>query len=110
MIEYINISSAPAREECAQVGTPDYHKIARRECNAFKNQLTRTFGEPPNGAYLKVKSFPHDFGNYLEVVCYFDADISKSEEYALSLERNMPEYWDIEAVKELLITEEKECV
>ena len=46
---------------------------------------------------LAVKSFLHDFGDYLEVVCYFDENLPDSVEYALHCEDNLPATWDDES-------------
>jgi len=81
--DYLSIGCSPADEECAQVGTENYWVRSGRECHAFLHQLTRIFGLAPAGAYLSVKTFPHDFGEYREVVCYFDTDVEESQEYAL---------------------------
>lgn len=88
--------------------------MARAECKAYINQLLRVFGKPPLPGYFKVKSFPHDFGSYMEVCIFYeileipdDASLdeeilhSKSEAYAYNVEANLPEYWDDEAKKEL---------
>lgn len=101
MTDYLNIGGSPTDEHCAQVGQPDYYEKGRAECVAFKHQLVRAFGEEPDGAHLAVKSFPHDFGNYLEVICYFDDDNEKAREYAFRLEGNTPALWDEEAKAEL---------
>jgi len=101
MRDYINIGSSPYDEQCAQVGTPDYHEKVARECRAYKRQLIRQFGEPPEGAALAIKSFPHDFGTYHEVVCYYDTEIEGSKEYAFKLESDGPSNWDEQARTEL---------
>jgi hypothetical protein len=101
MRDYISIGSSPSSEECAQVGSDDYDSISRIECRAFVHQLERLFPNLPTGAYLSTKSFPHDFGTYKEVVCYFDDDDEESQKYAYNIESNTPEYWDEEAKQEL---------
>lgn len=101
MIDYIEIGSSPADESCIQVGDPDYYFKASRECRVFKEQLKRHFGEPPEGARLAVKRFTHDFGIYMEVVCYFDDAYPESIDYAFKLEGETPAKWDKEALEEL---------
>jgi hypothetical protein len=66
----------------------------RLECRAFIEQLRRQFGQEPEGAQLSVKSNPHDFGPYYEVVCYYDVGNTKAADYAWNLEANMPDKWD----------------
>jgi hypothetical protein len=99
--EHLTIGPSPAGEDCAQVGSPDYAKQARKECTAFVNQLRRQFGEEPDGASLRIKSNPHDFGSYYEVGVDYDPDDEAAVAYALKVEREAPEEWDAEAQKEL---------
>jgi hypothetical protein len=101
MKNYDTIGSTPAEEDCAQVGSPDYEQRARRECNAFKNQILRTFGTPPGSASISVKSFPHDFGSYLEVICNYDDESETESEYNLKCINETPTNWDEEALAEL---------
>lgn len=101
MRDYIDIGSTPCDEDCAQVGSGDYRKRARVELQAFVNQLYRQFGNGPDGAELRVKAFPHDFGTYHEVVAYFDDTLPLSIEWAFKVENECPESWDDEARAEL---------
>jgi hypothetical protein len=94
MRNFFTIGPTPLDEPCAQVGTPDYHEKALPECRRFIALLRRVFGPEPPGAQLAVKSFPHDFGTYLEVVCYFDTGISESVEYAHRLDDETPTTWE----------------
>ena len=99
--DYLNIGSSPYDEICAQVGSQDYDGKSRKECQAYRNQLRRQFGQEPDGAKLTVKAFQHDFGSYREVVCYYDDNIRESIEYAFKLEGDGPATWDQEAKDEL---------
>ena len=106
MRDYIEIGATPCDEDCAQVGSDNFRERATAESNAYRRQLIRMFGEPPEGASLRVKWFQHDYGSYPEVVCYYEFDDqsddeSKSAEYAFKLEGNAPREWDGEARKEL---------
>lgn len=101
MMDYLNIGSSPPAEDCAAVGSENYLEQARKECKVYIDLLRRTLGEGPPGARLKVKSFPHDFGTYMEVVCYFEDDNEEALNYALVCEGEGPEYWDAEALKGL---------
>lgn len=76
MRDCMDLGSAPAMEDCAQVGREDYYDRARKECRAYIGLLRRTFGDEPDDASLSVKSNPHDFGTYLSVVCYDDPTVS----------------------------------
>jgi hypothetical protein len=100
MRDYIEIGPSPADEDCEQVGPNcDYGRM-KKECRALINQLRRMHGDEPEGASLRVKGNPHDFGTYYEVACYFDSELPQSVEYALKCE-DLPETWDDEARKEL---------
>jgi len=101
-MDYTSIGCAPAYESCAQLGTDGYTERAWRECRALIRQLIRMHGEPPPGARLKLKSCPHDFGTYYEVVCSFDPGDPEALEYAYRCEDGLPEYWDEAASEELV--------
>lgn len=101
MRESLELGPSPYGEECAQVGSEDYHSRARAEIRAFIGQLIRMNGEPPDGVSLRAKSFPHDFGSYSEAVVSFDCDDEQQAAYAYRLEETTPEFWDDEARKEL---------
>jgi len=94
MRDYIDIGSSPAEEDCAQVGTPDYQQRARAECTRFIELIRRTLGEEPGSAHLAIKSNPHDFGTYYEVVCYFDDNDEEGMKYAFRCEAEAPVRWD----------------
>lgn len=93
MREYLEIGSAPADEPCAQVGDPDYGIKATDECRRFIELIRATLGPEPHGARLTIKSFPHDFGSYLEVVCKFDPTIESAVAYAFRCEAEAPTRW-----------------
>jgi hypothetical protein len=90
------IGSSPCDEPGAQVGDPGYSIKAQDECERFIALLRKKFGPEPDGARLSVKGFPHDFGEYFEVVCWYYPD-TPSEEYALLLEGNAPAKWSDDA-------------
>jgi len=73
----------------------------RRETRVFLGQLHRQFGTSPGTARLGVKSFPHDFGTYHEVVCSFDDTDEIGMDFAYRLENECPESWDEQAKVEL---------
>ncbi len=101
MTNYMALGPTPCMEDCVQIGTPDYHEKATKECQAFRNQLVRVFGEPPGAARFVIKSFPHDFGNYLEVCVVYNPDDDKESKFAYKVEGESPKNWDEEARKEL---------
>jgi hypothetical protein len=94
MMDYLNIGSTPGDEPCAQVGSDDYSRDARKECARYIDCIRKKLGPEPSGAYLKVKGFDHDFGTYYEVVCYYDTEDEESQDYAFLCESNSPSTWD----------------
>jgi hypothetical protein len=94
MRDYLTLGSAPYDEDCAQVGQPNFHVRARFECTVYAHQLNRIFHDGD----FKVKSFPHDFGSYYEVVIYYD---EKSAEYAFEVGHYLPSNWDEESRQQL---------
>jgi hypothetical protein len=102
MRDFLTIGSSPLDESCSQVGSPDYPEQSRKECRAFLHQLKRQFGEPPIGASLVIKSFPHDFGEYREVCVSFEDSLEEAVNYTFKLEGETPANWDEGAKQELL--------
>jgi len=111
-MDYYTFGSTPCDENCAQVGRDNYHEQSRIECRAYINQLKRVIKELTSYEYgsddftnkyetftLRVKSFPHDFGNYHEVCAIFDDE--ESCHLANDIDNSLPENWDAEALKEL---------
>lgn len=93
MRDYMTIGSTPCDEECTGVGAENYDARARVESNQFIDAIRKKLGNEPDGARLAIKSFPHDFGTYHEVVCYFDTDKEESVEYAYRCESDSPNTW-----------------
>lgn len=101
MDDEIYLGPVPGEENCEQLG-PHYDGTrARQECRAYIALLRRALGEEPEGARLVVKSNPHDFGTYLEVVCRYDSASGKALKYALKCESEGPREWDEQAMTEL---------
>ncbi len=94
MREYVTIGSTPCDEDCVQVGSDDYEERALAECHRFVGLLRRMFGQEPAGAKLAVKAFPHDYGNYHEVVVFYDRDNAEAVKYAFNVENNQPATWE----------------
>lgn len=102
MRDFIEIGPVPCDEDCQQVGAASYDPVrARLECQCFIEQLRRQFGPEPEGARLRIKSNPHDFGNYLEVVCHFDDAYPDSVEYTFKCEGEAWATWDNESRNKL---------
>jgi hypothetical protein len=94
MRDYLTIGSAPCDEDCAQVGHPNYTWQARQECQRFLQLIRKTLGPEPEGARLAVTSFPHEFGDDLEVVCHVDTDVPAAVDYAFRCEAETPATWE----------------
>lgn len=94
MKDYLNIGASPPNEDCVQVGTENYETLGREECRRYIKLLHKKMGLEPEGARLAIKSFPHDFGNYLEVVCFYDEDKPDSVDYAFRCESDGPQNWE----------------
>ena len=93
MKDFIIIGSAPYEEDCVQVGANDYARRAKIEGLAFIGAIRMKLGLEPEQAHLAVKSFPHDFGTYYEVVCHYDDTNEKATEYAFKCESEGPATW-----------------
>ena len=91
--DYMDIGSSPSDETCASVGEADYYERARDECARFIELIRKKLGPEPPGAYLKVKSNPHDFGVYLSVVVYFHDTDQEQRNYAYLCESEAPRTW-----------------
>jgi len=96
MKDYVVIGSTPTEEDCAQVGSADYATKARKECARYVAQIQRHYPEP-DGGYLKIKSNPHDFGTYYEVVAVYEVDDEEASRWAYDIEgdvKNVLMVWD----------------
>ena len=93
MKDYEYLGSSPCDENCVQLQTGvDYLPAMRTECERYRDLIEKAF-PPPEGGRVSVKSFPHDFGIYLEVVAWFDEDYPESVEWAFNLENVVPGTW-----------------
>ena len=102
MKDYVNIGSSPHGEDCAHVGSDDYGARSRIELREYMRMLNAQHPAPKDGiSHLAAKSFPHDFGNYHEVVAHYDDSSAESVSWAFAVEGNDIEHWDAEAVKAL---------
>lgn len=95
MLQSISLGSAPANEECAQVGSDRYEHRAWAECYKYIQLLRKLCGDVPETiAFLRCRSEEHDFGKYYEVyVLYYD-DNEMGVSYAFHLDNNAPLSWD----------------
>jgi len=92
--DWMEIASAPYDEDCVQVNPQgDYHDAMKAECRRFIELIRKKLGPEPPGAYLSVKSCPHDFGTYYTVVCYYDDQNQEAAAYAYLCESDAPRTW-----------------
>ncbi|MBI4294649.1 MAG: hypothetical protein HY669_00605 [Chloroflexi bacterium] len=95
MRDYMSIGLAPSDEACVQVNLRgDYHDAMKTECRRFLELIRKKLGPEPAGTRLAIKSNPHDFGNYYEVVCYYDDGDEDAVAYAFRCESDAPRTWD----------------
>lgn len=95
MLDYIDIGSSPCEEDGVSVDPKkDYLPAMREECNRFIAAIRKKLGPEPEGARLAIRSNPHDFGTYLEVVCYYHDQDEESQAYAFRCEAHAPRTWD----------------
>jgi hypothetical protein len=93
MRDEMDIGCNPCDEPCVNLGEPDYYPRARAECLRFIELIRKKLGEEPPGAYLKVKSNPHDWGSYLSVVVSFHDTDEEARNYAYLCESEAPRTW-----------------
>ena len=104
MRDHIDIGSSPYDEECVQVSrTEDYLERMRVECRRYLALIRVKLGPEPEGADLRIKSNPHDFGSYLEVVCYYDDGNEEAQKYAYRCEAEGPRTRDDDGRREQTI-------
>ena len=108
-IEYIELGPTPCAESCAQVGQPDFDKVAKIEMEIYIGQLYRMFPQAQEmRVWFGTKWFPHDFGRYGEVVAKWNDEDDSACKYVFDvIEKNLPEYWDEQAIAELEKAESK---
>jgi hypothetical protein len=68
MKDFVCLGPSPCDEDSVSVGEDDYHARARMECQRDIQLIRQVMGPEPEGARLSIKSFPHDFGVYVEVI------------------------------------------
>lgn len=94
-MDYISIGS----NGFAQVGDPDYIEKSRVEMEILIETLKRSLPIPEkfeNILFYRVKSFPHDFGTYKEVVIKFNDDLinEKADSENEEDQNFVNEFWD----------------
>ena len=91
--------TTPYGEDCVCVGEDDYLRRAKAECNRFLAQIRKHYGQEPGNSYLDIKKNPHDFGTYLSIEFYYEADNEEEVDYGFDIEGDLKgvlETWDKE--------------
>ena len=92
MRDYLTLESSPTDEDCFQVSsTEDYVQSMKDECNRYCAMLTKRFKNI--GLDFTVKRFYHDFGNYFQVVVYFNDESESDIDKVNYIESNLPQKW-----------------
>ena len=93
MMDYVNLGSSPIEEDCVQVSSEhEYLQAMKAECQRYKEMLEKRF--PWAVGMLKIKTFPHDFGSYMEICAVFDDQNESQTALAFFMEDNCPMRWD----------------
>jgi len=95
MRDYITLGTSPVNENCVCVTDKEnYMPAMLEEARRFKSLLESLFPTPEDViGYFTIKSFPHDFGTYLEVCAVYDDEEENSANWAYGIEDNLPENW-----------------
>ena len=91
--------TSPYGEDCVYLGEDDYLPRAKKEANRFLAQIRKHYGNEPGSSYLDIKKNPHDFGTYLSIEFYYEADNEEEVDYGFDIEgdvKNVLETWDKE--------------
>jgi hypothetical protein len=98
--DFISIGCTPAAEDCVQVNSEIYYlDDMLKECDRYKEMLQAKFADCTK-VTIAVKTFPHDFGSYAEVVVKYDNEDIEALAQAIHIENNMPMNWtDTEPIK-----------
>ena len=94
MRDFLTLGPVPADEDCQQIGMPDYDgEKDTADLKRYKAMLQERWPD----AHFAIKSFPHDFGSYREVVVYFDTE-QDEDPIAFEVESNLPREWEKQPV------------
>jgi len=101
MRDSMSFDTVPFEEDGQQLG-PNYDPIkARKEAEVTIAQIVRQHGKPPAGGFFKIRSNPHDFGDYLSITFIYDDECEDAVKYAYDVEGNWPALYDAESRKAL---------
>lgn len=92
MRDWLELGTTPVNEDCVQVTSKKpYLDEMRAECRKYIELLRTRFPNFP--VQFSIKSSPHDFGEYLDVVVYFNDAKEEEVNAAYFIESNLPETW-----------------
>lgn len=91
--ETYDIGPVPNEEVGEQLGENFNAGRARFETEVYIRQLKREFGEPPEGARLRIGSNAHEYGTYLEARYVYDPKIKEHWDYFEKIESGCDK-WD----------------
>ena len=97
VMDYLPIGCAPTDEDCVQISRDKpYRDAMEAELKRYKAGLERYFAEQMAGTSvrLRIKWYPHDFGEYGEVEAAYDDKDRASAQVAFLIEGNTPCTWD----------------
>jgi hypothetical protein len=95
-MDYLNVGA----NGFAQVGDPEYFRKNKIEMSYLLELVKSKFPVPEElsslECYFSVKSFPHDFGTYHEIVLYYDDTVIDGWEYSEdeALTDLQEKFWD----------------
>ena len=102
----LNIGPCPASEIAAQLGDPNYYRLARFESRLYMEQLREEVAIkwPDFGCliYFRMNSNPHDHGTYHEVEAVYDPDNEIAVSQAFYCEGEASDVWTPENAAKLL--------
>jgi hypothetical protein len=101
MKECLYLGAVPYEEVGSSVGSDNYYHRMLIETTAYIGQLKRiikTLGlVTPDNVFIVRNSSYHEFGTYYDVVVEYNSDDIIAEQFAYTLEANVPAYWDLES-------------
>lgn len=94
--EIAYIGSAPAEEDCAQVGrTPQFERYNGLEVAIYRAAIVARWGSPPSGGKLESAICRHDFGNYAELQARYNPEDETACAYVEAIENGLAKWIDV---------------
>lgn len=92
---YWALGPVPTDEDCVSVDpNTDYLPAMTEECRRYRDMLRAMHPDAPAGVTFGVKTFQHEFGQYKEVVVYYDDDNEEQCRYVFYVEDTLPTTWE----------------